>query len=111
SPCGGAEQAPAERAARAAGRRVRLPRGAERPYTVFINGTEQVEGTDYEVGDGVVTFHEPILKEDLSQLGAFRQLVLGLGLVGHYQKHEVVDVQYRIGGSTHLASDLEVLPD
>ncbi|MFN8114301.1 MAG: hypothetical protein U0R51_14020 [Solirubrobacterales bacterium] len=93
------------------GRRVPLPRGAERPYTVFINGTEQVEGTDYEIGNGVVIFREPIIKEDLSQLGAFRKVVLGLGLVGNYQKNEVVDVQYRIAGATHLASDLEVLPD
>ena len=100
-----------ERGGKAVGRRVRLPRGAERPYTVFINGTEQSEGTDYEVGDGVIAFGEPIIKEDLSQLGALRKVVLGLGLVGSYQKNEVVDVQYRIGGATHLASDLEVLPD
>ena len=76
-------------------------------YTVFINGTEQVEGTDYEIGGGVVIFREPIIKEDLSELGAFRKVVLGLGLVGSYQKNEVVDVQYRIAGATHLASDLD----
>jgi hypothetical protein len=102
---------PSEKGGRPVGRRVRLPRGAERPYTVFINGTEQVEGTDYEIGSGVVIFREPIVKEDLNQLGAFRKVVLGLGLVGSYQKNEVVDVQYRIGGATHLASDLDVLPD
>ncbi len=102
---------PSEKGGKAVGRRVRLPRGAERPYTVFINGTEQVEGTDYEVGNGVVIFREPIVKEDLSELGPFRKVVLGLGLVGNYQKNEVVDVQYRIAGATHLASDLEVLPD
>ena len=33
----------------AAGRRVRLPRGAEPPIRVYINGVEQREGTDYEV--------------------------------------------------------------
>lgn len=93
------------------GRRVPLPRGAERPYTVFINGSEQVEGTDYDVAGDAIVFREPIIKEDLSQLGAFRKVVLGLGLVGTYQKNEVVDVQYRIGDATHLASDLEVLPD
>jgi hypothetical protein len=102
---------PSEKGGRPVGRRVRLPRGAERPYTVFINGTEQVEGTDYEIGGGIVVFREPIIKEDLSQLGAFRKVVLGLGLVGSYQKNEVVDVQYRIGDATHLASDLDVLPD
>lgn len=111
SPGSGRGHGHSEQGGRAVGRRVRLPRGAERPYTVFINGTEQAEGTDYEVGDGVVVFREPIIKEDLSQLGALRKVVLGLGLVGNYQKNEVVDVQYRIAGATHLASDLEVLPD
>ena len=93
------------------GRRVRLPRGAGRPITVFINGSEQVEGTDYDIVDGTVIFREPILKEDLSRLGPVRKVVLGLGLVGSYQKHEVVDVQYRVGGRNELVSDLEVIPD
>jgi hypothetical protein len=94
------------------GRRVRLPRGAERPFKVFINGSEQVEGTDYEIAGGdTVIFREPIMKEDLRGLGPVRKVVLGLGLVGSYQKHEVVDVEYRIGAGTHLASNLEVQPD
>ena len=100
-----------EEGGKAVGRRVPLPRGAERPITVFINGSEQIEGTDYDIADGTVIFREPIIKEDLSQLGAARKLFLGLGLVGTYQKNEVVDVQYRVGGKTQLASDLEVTPD
>jgi len=93
------------------GRRVRLPRGAERPITVFINGTEQVEGVDYEIAAGVVSFREPIVKEDLRQLGTVRKIVLGLGLVGSYQKHEVVDIQYLVDGRTQFASNLDVIPD
>ena len=36
-----------------------------------------------------------------------------LGLFGTYRKHETIDVEYRLDGDdqTHLASDLEVLPD
>jgi hypothetical protein len=93
------------------GRRVRLPRGAERPITLFINGSKQVEGLDYEIADGIVTFREPIMKEDLRELGVIRKVVLGLGLVGSYQKNEVVDVEYRIEGRTQFASNLEVIPD
>ena len=93
---------------KAVGRRVRLPKGSEPPFKVYINGSEQIEGTDYEIGNGVVIFREPIMKEDLSQLGAVRKLVLGLGLVGNYQKNEVVDIEYRVGGVTQLASDLPV---
>ena len=100
-----------ERGGKPVGRKVRLPRGAERPITVFINGTEQVEGTDYEVAGDVVVFREPIVKEDLRELGTVRKIVLGLGLVGSYQKNEVVDVQYRLGGKSHLASDLDVIGD
>jgi hypothetical protein len=93
------------------GRRVRLPRGAGRPITLFINGSKQVEGVDYEIADGIATFREPIVKEDLSRLGVVRKVVLGLGLVGSYQKNEVVDVEYRIEGRTQFASNLEVIPD
>jgi len=93
------------------GRRVRLPRGAERPITVFINGTEQVEGADYEITGDTIVFVEPIMKEDLRGLGTVRKIVLGLGLVGSYQKNEVVDVQYRIGGRARFASDLDVIAD
>jgi hypothetical protein len=59
----------------------------------------------------MVIFREPIMKEDLSQLGVVRKMVLGLGLVGTYQKNEVVDVEYQVHGRTQLASDLEVTPD
>jgi hypothetical protein len=100
-----------EQGGKPVGRRVQLPRGAERPITVFINGTEQVEGTDYEIAGDLVVFREPIVKEDLRELGTVRKIVLGLGLVGSYQKHEVVDVQYRIEGRSHLASDLDVIAD
>lgn len=94
------------------GRRVKLPRGAQRPITVFINGQEQKEGVDYTHHEGDVVFRDPIMKEDLSELGAVRKLVLGLGLVGSYQKNETVDVEYRLsGGRREFASDLAVRPD
>jgi len=38
------------------GRRVRLPNGAERPIHVYINGTEQNEGTDYAVHGREIIF-------------------------------------------------------
>ncbi|GIK78801.1 MAG: hypothetical protein EDQ89_04425 [Acidobacteria bacterium] len=100
-----------ERGGKPVGRRVRLPRGAEPPIAVFINGTEQLEGTDYELADDLIVFREPIFKEDLRELGAVRKIVLGLGLVGSYQRHEVVDVEYRIEGRARLASDLDVIAD
>lgn len=93
------------------GRRVRLPRGAQEPIKVHINGMEQRRGEDYKLHDGEIVFKDPILKEDLSELTAIRKLVLGLGLVGSYQRNETVDVEYVIDGRQQLASDLKVTPE
>lgn len=93
------------------GRRVPLPRGAREPITVYINGMEQSRGTDYTLHEGEVVFKDPILKEDLSSLSPLRKLLLGLGVVGSYQKNEMVDVEYLIDGRQNLASDLKVTPE
>jgi hypothetical protein len=50
----------------AAGRRVRLPRGAQEPLPVHINGVEQTRGTDYEVRNGEVVFFRSIIKETVT---------------------------------------------
>jgi hypothetical protein len=92
----------------AVGRRVRLPRGAEPPLAVYVNGVRQAEGRDYSVREGEVVFTRPILKEE--KLGAMRWLSMLIGLVGTYRKHETVDLEYRLMGETKLASDVEILP-
>jgi hypothetical protein len=91
------------------GRRVRLPRGAEPPIAVFVNGVRQSEGSDYRLDAGGVVFARPIVKE--GKVSGLRWLAMLLGLFGTYRKHEVVDIEYRLRGETKLASDLEVLPD
>jgi hypothetical protein len=93
----------------AAGRRVRLPRAAEPPIAVYLNGVEQTEGTDYTVKGSEIVFNRPIVKE--GKLGAIRWLSMLIGVVGSYRKHETVDVEYRAGGQVKLASDVEILPD
>jgi len=92
----------------AAGRRVRLPRAAEPPITIYVNGIRQAEGSDYRVEGSEVVFNRPILKE---QVGGMRWLAMFLGLFGTYRKHETVDVEYHAGGQVRLASDVEILPD
>lgn len=92
------------------GRRVKLPRGAGRPISVYINGQAQKEGLDYTLHEGDVVFREPIVKEDLSELPFLRKVVLGLGLVGSYQRNETVDVEYSLNGRVELGSDLPVTP-
>jgi hypothetical protein len=91
-----------------AGRRVRLPAGAERPIQVFINGVQQTEGSDYRVHGREIVFSRPLMKERVSR---GRWLAMALGLFGSYGTHEAVDVHFRRGGTTQVASDVEILPD
>jgi hypothetical protein len=91
----------------AVGRRVRLPRGAEPPIVVYVNGVRQMESEDYRLEGPGIVFRRPILKE---QVGGMRWLAMLLGLFGTYRKHETVDVEYRLGGETKLASDVEIIP-
>lgn len=91
----------------AAGERVRLPAGAEPPFTVFINGIEQSEGDDYSVSGGEVVFSRPIVKE---KMGTGRWLAMYLGLFGTYRKNETIDLQFSRNGKVELLSDLPVVP-
>ncbi|HEX5894293.1 MAG TPA: hypothetical protein VFY33_05655 [Solirubrobacterales bacterium] len=90
-----------------AGRRVRLPSGAERPIQVFVNGVEQTEGADYSIHGREILFSRPLMKEKVS---GGRWLAMTLGLFGSYGKHETVDVHFRRGGTMQVVSDAEILP-
>jgi hypothetical protein len=90
----------------AVGRRVKIPRGAEPPFTVFINGVEQTEGRDYRIVGGEIVFERPILKE--AKVGFGRWLAMFIGLFGTYRKHETVDLQFTRAGKVELASDLSI---
>jgi hypothetical protein len=92
----------------AAGRRVKLPQGAEAPYTVFINGVEQREGADYRLSAGEIVFNRQIVKE---KVGTGRWLAMYLGLFGTYRKNETIDLQFTRNGKVELVSDLPIQPD
>ncbi|HET8976260.1 MAG TPA: hypothetical protein VFN15_06490 [Solirubrobacterales bacterium] len=89
-----------------AGRRVRMPAGAERPIHVFINGTEQREGEAYSIHDELIVFTRPIIKE---RVGRGRWLAMTLGLFGSYGENETVDVHFTRGGKTEVISDARIL--
>jgi hypothetical protein len=90
-----------------AGRRVRLPSGAERPIQVFVNGIEQTEGADYSIHGKEIVFSRPLTKERVS---SGRWLAMTLGLFGSYGKNETVDVHFRRGNKTEVLSDAEIRP-
>jgi hypothetical protein len=91
----------------AAGERVKIPAGAKRPFTVFINGIEQKEGDDYEVEGDELHFSRPIVKE---KMDTGRWLAMYLGLFGTYRKDEKVDIHFRRDGKDELVADLPIGP-
>ncbi|HWO84607.1 MAG TPA: hypothetical protein VNM38_12580 [Solirubrobacterales bacterium] len=90
----------------AAGERVKLPAGAEPPFTVFINGIEQGKES-YRIEGGEIDFGRPIVKE---KVGTSRWLAMYLGLWGTYRKNETIDLQFTRNGKIELRSDLPVIP-
>jgi hypothetical protein len=90
----------------AAGERVKLPPGAQPPFTVFINGIEQ-NPESYRIEGGEIVFDRPIVKE---KVGTGRWLAMYLGLFGTYRKNETIDLQFTKKGNVELRSDLAVIP-
>jgi hypothetical protein len=84
---------------------VRLPKGVREPYTVFLNGVRQQEGTDYEVHRGVLEFGKPLAKE--GQLGAGRWFLGAFG-IGTYRKNDAVDVAWEVDGQPRVAHALDI---
>ena len=87
--------------------KVPLPRGAEPPYRVFVNGVPQREGEDYRIEGRALSFARPLVKE---RLGFWRWTAIFLALFGTYGKNDSVDVQYRRRGEDHVATGLEIVP-
>ena len=85
--------------------RVPLPRGAEPPLRVFVNGVEQREGSDYEVQGTDLLFERPLVKE---RLGFWRWTAMFFALFGTYGKNDSVDVQYTLNGRTTVATGLDI---
>ncbi len=84
---------------------VRLPKGVREPYTVFLNGVRQQEGTDYEVRRGVLEFDRPLAKE--GRLGAGRWF-LGAWGIGTYRQNDTVDVAWEVDGRPRVAHALDI---
>ncbi len=85
---------------------VELPRGAEPPYRVFVNGVPQVEGRDYRVKGRALLFEQELVTE--GRIGFWRWTLMFFSIAGTYRRHHSVDVQYRQGGSERVATGLEI---
>ena len=85
--------------------RVPLPRGAEPPFRVFVNGVAKSEGQDYDIEGTDLLFNEPLQKE---RLGFWRWTAIFFALFGTYGKNDSVDVQYELNGRTTVATGLDI---
>ena len=89
--------------------RVALPRGAEGPIEVYVNGVRQQEGKDFVRRDGELVFPRSLVQE--GRLGFWRWLSLFLGVAGTYRGHESVDVVYAVAGKRTVDSGLPILEE
>ena len=87
---------------------VPLPRGAEPPYRVFVNGVPQREGVDYELRGRTLAFARHLEKE--GKLGFWRWFAMFMALFGTYRKNDSVDVEYSVRGQRRLAVALDIVP-
>jgi hypothetical protein len=85
--------------------RVPLPRGAEPPLRVFVNGVAQREGEDYELEADQLLFKRALQKE---RLGFWRWTAIFFSLFGSYGRNDSVDVQYELNGRTTVATGLDI---
>jgi hypothetical protein len=85
---------------------VRLPRGAEPPYDIFVNGVQQREGADYDIEGDRVIFSKYLEKE--GKLGFWRWLSMALSIAGSYGRNDSVDVHYNLHGKRQVAVGLDI---
>ena len=85
-----------------------LPRDAQEPFEVFVNGVPQAAGVDYDVVGRTLRFTKPLAKE--GRLGLLRWTSMLLGVAGTYRKNDSVDVVYQAGGRRRVASGLPIIP-
>jgi hypothetical protein len=85
-----------------------MPRGAEPPYDVFVNGVQQTPGKDYSVEGERLVFSRTLEKE--GKLGFWRWLSMALSIAGSYGRNDSVDLHYNLGGKRQVAVGLDIEP-
>ena len=88
--------------------RVRLPSDLTRPFEVFVNGVEQVEGTDFELDGRTLVFDRELKSE--GKLGFWRWTSIFVGVAGTYRQNDSVDVVYERGGRRVVETKLPIEP-
>lgn len=81
---------------------IELPAQVSRPFEVFVNGIQQVEGTDFELVGTSLVFRRSLERE--GSLGFWRWARMALGIAGTYRRNDVVDVVFTHAGRRTVAT-------
>jgi hypothetical protein len=87
---------------------VPLPADAEPPFEVYVNAQRRQEGVDFVVEGRWLRFSTPLRPQPQLGLGRRLMLALGIGVYGDL-RGDTVDVSYRTGGRSALASGLPII--
>ena len=90
------------------GTRVELPAGVARPFEVYVNGVQQVEGADFRVEGRTFVFERELKTE--GRLGFWRWTSIVVGVAGTYRQNDSVDVVYERNGRRVVATKLPLEP-
>jgi hypothetical protein len=86
---------------------VPLPPEVRTPFTVFVNGVLQQEGTDYTTDGRELRFGRELRKEP--PVSFWRWFVGAFG-IGTYRRNDQVDVAWHVDGSPRVAHALDITP-
>jgi hypothetical protein len=89
------------------GSKVELPPQVRQPFTVYINGVPQQEGTDYRIAGRELHFDRELPQDKIG----FWRWALGAVGIGTYRDDHSVDVRYELpDGRPMVAERLPVVP-
>lgn len=89
--------------------KVTLPDAVGSTFEVFINGVPQVPGEDFRQEGRSLVFERELRKE--SKVGVIRWTGMFLGIAGKYDKNDVVDISFEVGGRRVVTSGLPIVPE
>jgi diguanylate cyclase (GGDEF)-like protein len=81
---------------------VQLPAGVSPPFTVYVNGVPQTEGSDYVIRNRALVFERALAQE--GRLGFWRWALGAIG-IGTYRPHHSVDVRYELPDGRPMVAD------
>ncbi len=84
---------------------VSLPPEVRRPFTVYVNGVRQEEGSDYTLNGRELRFGRELRKEPPV---SFWRWFIGAFGIGTYQRNDQVDVAWEVNGAPRVAHALDI---